>query len=188
MSNAPPARNDDAAAEQRLMALARHDPAQFAPLYERYFDRVYAYCRRRAATDQEAEDLCSLVFTRALKGLATYQGGLVAAWLFAIAHNVVVSHYRRQRPTVALDAVDLADETSAAALEDAERDDILADLVADLTDEQQQILSLTLDAGLTSGQVGALLGKSPVAVRVQLHRIIKGLRTRYLQVTQERAP
>jgi DNA-directed RNA polymerase specialized sigma24 family protein len=51
--------------EAQIMVIAQHNPALFAPLYERYVDRVYAYCRRRAANDQDAEDLCSMVFARA---------------------------------------------------------------------------------------------------------------------------
>lgn len=164
------------------MQKARHNPTAFAPLYERYFDRVYAYCWRRTSNAQEAEDLCSQIFTQALTGLPSYRGGLVAAWLFQIAHNVVVNHYRRRKPMAALDDFDFADEASADAFERAEagNERLLQDLIDDLPDEQRNLLSLTLDAGLTSKEIGAALGKSPVAVRVQVHRILKKLRERYL--------
>ncbi|MFN8374394.1 MAG: sigma factor [Anaerolineae bacterium] len=106
--------------EVRLMQQAQRNPALFAPLYERYVDRVYAYCRRRAASPQDAEDLCSMVFARALAGLHTYQGGHVAAWLFRIAHNVVVNHYRGRVPLVPLDDDFSADDLHFDAVERAE--------------------------------------------------------------------
>jgi len=51
------------------------DPAAFKPIYEEYFPRVYRYCLRRVGRPQEAEDLTSVTFTRALVGLASYRGG-----------------------------------------------------------------------------------------------------------------
>src|SRR5690349_22722029 len=88
------------------MQLAQHDRLLFAPIYEQYFDRVYAYCLRRTNSAQEAEDLCSQVFSRALGGLESYRGGVVAAWLFQIAHNSVIKHYRARRVVTALDEIE----------------------------------------------------------------------------------
>lgn len=172
--------------ESELMRRAMRDPSQFAPLYERYFDRVYAYCRRRTDSVQEAEDLCSQVFARALGGLAGYRGGNVAAWLFQIAHNTVVKYYRARKPVASLDDI-AADEDSSdfSTLEDEEIHSALTRLVAELPQEQREVLALTLDGGLTSQQVGAILGKSAVAVRVQLHRTIERLRQRLHLLSKE---
>jgi RNA polymerase sigma-70 factor (ECF subfamily) len=178
-----------AADEQRIMARARHDPASFAPLYHLYFPRVYAYCRRRTASAQEAEDLTSQVFTRALAGLEGYRGGAVAAWLFRIARNTVINHYRDRRPDVALDeaAPDLVDDgpSPPEVVMQAETLDRLRDLVAALPGAQQDLLALKLVGGLTSDAIGDVLGKSPGAVRVALHRIIARLRAAYAETAPE---
>lgn len=176
----------EAEIEARLMRLAQGDPALFAPLYERYVARIYAYCLRRCEGEDEAEDLCSQVFTKALTGLHTYRGGLVSAWLFQIAHNVVANHYRARRQVFPLDSLDPPDDSMAESIEQAEEGRILNALVAALPDDQRDLLSLALDGGLTSQEAGAVLGKSAGAVRVQLHRIVKQLRERYLKVTGER--
>jgi RNA polymerase sigma-70 factor (ECF subfamily) len=183
MSAAPP---NDADYEAELMQAAQIDPAQFAPLYERYFDRVYAYCLRRSANAQEAEDLCSQVFAKALTGLPSYRGGMVAAWLFRIAHNVVVNHYRGRTMTVTLDEAEPADDGLFDHAERADDRRILGALVADLPSEQRNLLALTVDAGLTSQAAGDILGKSAGAVRVQLHRLLRQLRERYVSMTGER--
>jgi RNA polymerase sigma-70 factor (ECF subfamily) len=185
--NPPSPAADTARDDAALMALAARDPAQFAPLYERYVSRVYAYCLRRAGSTQEAEDLCSQVFTQALTHLHTWRGGMVAAWLFQIAHNTVVNHYRGRRSLVALDDVDLWDEGMTDAFDLAEDARIVKTLVADLTDDQRHLLSLTLDAGLSSQEAGVVLGKSAGAVRVQLHRTIKHLRDRYERLVEGRS-
>ena len=80
--------------ERQFMEQARTELNAFSPLYEAYCQRIYAYCLRRTGQPEEAEDLTSLVFTRALTGLNGYRGGSVAAWLFQIAHNAVANHLR----------------------------------------------------------------------------------------------
>jgi len=171
--------SDDA----RIIHAARADLTQFAPLYERYFPRIYAYCLRRVEHRHAAEDLTSAIFTRALKGLHEYRDGSVAAWLFRIAHNVVANHYRGRRPQLSLEETDsdlAADHPSLIEniLQD-EQSRIIRGLVAALPDNQREMLSLKLDGGLTAEEIGAALGKSAGAVRVELHRIIKRLRARY---------
>lgn len=89
------AQDEEASAEATQMRAARIDLNHFAPIYERYAGRVYAYCLRRIGDSQEAEDLTSTIFARAMTGLKGYQGGSVAAWLFRIARHTVVNHHVR---------------------------------------------------------------------------------------------
>jgi RNA polymerase sigma-70 factor (ECF subfamily) len=175
------ARGDPPPDELALMRAARDNPARFAPLYTCYAPRVYAYCLRRTGSPQEAEDLTSQIFTRAIKGLHTYQGGYVAAWLFSIARTTVADHYRRGRdPSVPLETVeqDLTDE--AGALIDhvlhCEQRDRLRALVALLPPEDQELLALRIHGDLSAAQIGRMVGKTAGAVRTRLHRILKRLR------------
>lgn len=174
---------DDELTEQRLMRKAQADSAQFAPLYERYLPRIYAYCLRRTENHHEAEDLCSQVFIRVLKGIHTYNGGMVSAWLFRIAHNVVANHFRGKRKVIPLEMVRLTDVGQAHSFDDAEDQRILGELIRELPEAKQNLLALMLDGGLTSDEVGNVLGKSAGAIRVEFHRLVKQLRKRYLQVT-----
>ncbi len=172
--------------EIRIMRLARHDRLLFAPIYEQYFERVYAYCLRRTNSVQEAEDLCSLVFSQALGGLESYRGGMVAAWLFQIAHNTVIKHYRSRRVVTALDDIEeLEAESDLERVDDLELWRTLSGLVATLPDDQRELLALMLDAELSSQEVGEIVGKSAGAVRVQFHRLLKQLRERYAQISGE---
>ncbi len=183
----PPSRRpeDDAhtqAEDVRSLRAARDDLAQFAPVYERYVDRIYAYCRTRVGTP-DAEDVTSQVFMRALAGVDGFRGGSVAAWLFRIAHNGVVDHLRGQRTTVPLDALEwsLLDTASDVLDQIAHADDVrrVRRLIAELSDEQANLLALKLAGGLNAKEIAAAVGKTHVAVRVELHRIINRLRAAY---------
>lgn len=166
-----------------LMRKAQADPKAFATLYDRYFERVYAYCAHRVNHPQEAEDLCSQVFLNILKSLHTYQGGMVAAWIFTIARHVVAHHYRSEKPILSLDGLDFA--TPDATLDEAEEKRIVQELVSALPAEKRDLLHLMLDSGLSSAEIGGIVGKSAGAVRVEIHRIIQNLKHRYLRITGE---
>jgi len=173
--------------EVRLLELARNEPTAFAPLYERYFPRIYAYCLRRVGSNEEAEDLTSLVFTRALTSIGSYRGGSVVAWLFRIAHNAVANHLRDRRPQLPLDTAShpvSGEDLSAGIVRDEEQEH-LARLLTALPDDQREILVLRLGGELTAREIGAVIGKREGAVRVALHRIVRGLRAAYHQANEE---
>ena len=166
-----------------IMQQARHNPRAFAPLYERYAERIYAYCLRRVSNQADAEDLTSLIFTRAISHLQDYRGGSVGAWLFRIASNTVKNYYRSTRSTVSLDDNDfpLTDHgpSPMEQMLQTEREETLNRAVEHLTEEQRNLLALKIAGGLTSQDIGEVVGKSPGAVRVEIHRILKQLRTLY---------
>lgn len=176
----------DPADDVQIMQAAKSDSTQFALIYERYFHRIYMYCLRQVGNAEEAEDLSSLVFVYAFRGLKNYRGGSVTAWLFRIAYGTVMNYLRSTRyhevaygdqtPEVPADTPEPLEEIMRT-----ETRTTIQSLVNSLTDEEQELLALKIDAGLTSQEIGDLLGKSPGAVRTQLHRIIKRLRDLYHQ-------
>lgn len=167
---------------------ASSGPPDFELLYERYAERIYRYYLRRTGQTQEAEDLTSLVFTRAWASLATYRGGSEAAWLFKIAHNALINYNRARRSLVSLEALVAAGRKDFLAGPDEEVLDRLlrqedqaelAALVAALPAAQRELLALSVAGGLTAREVGEVLGKSEAAVWTAFHRIVRRLRTNY---------
>lgn len=170
-----------------LMKVAAGDLTQFALIYERYFDRIFAYCLRRVASAAEAraeaEDLASLVFARAMAGAAEYRGGSVTAWLFRIAHNTVMNHYRKRRTQIPLDDEFplTSDDDPLDTLVDQEEAAAVLKLIRKLPDHQQDMLWLRVIGGLNAAEIAAVIGKNHGAVRTELHRILTKLRARYAQ-------
>jgi RNA polymerase sigma-70 factor (ECF subfamily) len=195
-SGVPVTLGEDGADEARLLREAQARPEAFAPLYARYFPRVYAYCLRRVGGPEDAEDLTSAVFSRALTGLGGYRGGSVPAWLFTIAHNAVANHLRGRRPHLSLETTMLTGPDAATArgedtverLVRAEEHARLARLIAELPEEQREILSLKVAGRLTAKEIGAVLGKREGAVRVALFRIVQRLRAANARAEAEGSP
>lgn len=163
---------------------ARANPAAFEPLYAEYFPRIYRYCLRRVSCPQEAEDLTSLVFTRALANLSNYRGGSFVAWLFRIAHNAVANHLRSRHHTIPLeDAAEISEsgDEMLGRLIDAEERQRLARLIAALPDESRELLALRIAGGLSAKEIGQVVGKSETAVRMAISRIVRQLRVAWEQ-------
>jgi RNA polymerase sigma-70 factor (ECF subfamily) len=166
-----------------LVEAALRDSGSFLALYQRYFPKVQRYVRIRVADRAECEDITSEVFIAALAGLPYYRGtGSFAAWLFRIAQNAVRSHHRGDR-TAQLDEATLTaipGEDPGPPEEALRRERLLQlrALVSGLRPEQQNLLALRYGAELESTEIGEVLGKSAVAVRVALHRTVAELRRR----------
>jgi RNA polymerase sigma-70 factor (ECF subfamily) len=168
-----------------LVAAARSDPARFAALYDRYFDRVHGYVRVRIGDRAVSEDVTSEVFCSALAKLDGFRGrGPFAAWLFRIARNAVRDELRRQ-PRSAVDPEAAANavaapgpgpEEVALAHERALR---LRAAIAELGRGEQHLLALRYGAGLSHEELARVLGIKPGAARVRVHRALEELRRRY---------
>ncbi len=117
--------------EADLLRGARQDPARFGEIYELYVKRVYRYLYSRAGNAQEAEDLTAQTFLAALESLDRFkEDGCFAAWLFGIARNKVVDHYRRRDKAILLneDEPGEAGEDALAAIIRSERAKVPVDL------------------------------------------------------------
>jgi len=154
-----------------------------AELYETHYERVARYIAVRIGSISEAEDLASEVFVRALKSIDGYKetGAPLEAWVFRIAHNLVVDHLRRKsrRPaSVPLDETfPLASiENLTGGLEHQQEIQQLHQAMAQLSDAQRQVLALRFGAEMTSEQVAQVMRKRPGAVREMQSAAIKKLR------------
>jgi RNA polymerase sigma-70 factor (ECF subfamily) len=169
--------------ERELAVLAKSDRTAFGILYDRYVQRIYGYCYRRLQTAEEAEDVTSLVFTRALTAMPRYRpdGPPFAAWLFAIAHNAVIDELRTKKSRPANDPLpyeppwetnEPGPETSVLVNEQTRE---LQAVLRQLPPEQARLIELRL-AGLNDKEIAFVLGKSYGAVRVAQFRALGRLR------------
>ena len=166
--------------DHALAIRSRENRELFGVLYDRYVDRIYGYCYRRLQSHAAAEDATSQTFLKALTAIRSYREDATSfrAWLFRIAHNVIVDMWRAHRPMLGLDnAFDVAASGTSPedqALESESSRELYA-LVSQLPEEQIEIVHLRL-AGMTDREIADVLGKSHGAIRIAQHRAIKRLK------------
>src|SRR5436853_7934600 len=83
--------------ERQLIEAAQKDPRRFGELYERNFERVYAFVARRVRDRHEAEDVTAEVFQHALANLSKFEwrGVPFSVWLFPIAANAIAGRWEK---------------------------------------------------------------------------------------------
>jgi RNA polymerase sigma-70 factor (ECF subfamily) len=144
--------------------------AQLAGLYEDYYDKIARYVYVRIGNRSEAEDIAGEVFLKALKSLNSYQerGIPMQAWLFRIAHNIVVDYLRKtaKNKTVSVEETEIRDKTDHVA--ETERNmeiERVKKALKLLTPDQREVIRLRFFGELSSREVACLLKKSDGAVR-----------------------
>ena len=161
--------------ERLLIEAAKADPQRFAELYERNFDRVYAFAARRTSSRGEAEDLTAEVFHHALANLGRFEwrGIPFAAWLLQIARNSLADRWQRTARERGEPAPD-PDEIASNA--DADRRAVLADLVRRLPHDQQQVVVARFVEHRSIREIAQALGRSEGAVKQLQYRALEALR------------
>lgn len=159
----------------------KRSEAILADLYEEYYDKIAHYAYVRIGDKAEAEDIAGEVFLRALESLKSYKerGIPMQAWLFRIAHNLVVDYYRKtaKRKTVPIDTVQVeADDDPVAMAERNIEFERVNRAMEQLTQEQRDVLGLRFLGGLTSKEAGQILNKRDGTVREMQRAAIEKLR------------
>jgi len=150
-------------------------------LYEEYYDKIARYVYVHIGNKEEAEDITGEVFLKALKSLKSYreQGVPMQGWLFRIAHNLTVDYLRKmnKRRTVPIDSVVLqGNDNPANTAEKNIEFERVTEAMKQLTTEQREVINLRFFGGLTSKEVGGVLGKNDGAVREMQRAAIEKLR------------
>lgn len=153
----------------------------FDAIYTNNVDAVYRYLYRRTLHKEIAEDLTSTAFLKAMESIRSFDPskGKLRAWLYRIARNVLIDHYRSSRPTADIESVwDLpGDEVAGLAAERNIDAALLHKALATLTPDQREIVLLRVWEGLSHKEIADLTGKTEANSKVLFSRAVAGLRT-----------
>lgn len=152
-------------------------------LYDSYAPLVLGYLRSRRAP--EPEDLTGEVFLKVVRSLDTFSGDEpdFRSWLLTVAHHAMIDAFRRQGRGPAEDPTphdELAraappDDGEHRAVEELTTEEILG-LLDCLTDAQREVLALRLLSGMSTREIGEIVGRSRGAVKQLQRRAIARLR------------
>ncbi len=155
--------------------------ATIGSLYEQYYGRIVRYIFVRINDQSEAENLGGEVFLRALQSLDSYRGRTeqMRGWLFKIARNLVVDYLRKRskRRDISINEMRIPDRLNIEeAVETKLEVERLSITLKQLTPAQREVIGLRFFAGLSSAEVGKILGKSSGAVREMQRAAVEALR------------
>ena len=169
---------------KRLVALAQGgDRDAFEELYRLHFDRIYGYLQLSVGNRHDAEDLTNQTFIRMLESIDRFVWRQVpfSAWLFRIAHNLLIDHFRVSKRTTPEEEPERPDLVEASAEDEAMNalgQESMLKLIGGLSADQQQVLTLKFGFDFANAEIAAILGKSEGAVKALQHRAICTLEQR----------
>ena len=156
----------------------------FTELYEEFLPKVFRYIRYRVNSEQVTEDLTSVVFEKALTNFEKYsrEKASFSTWIFSIARNVVIDHYRTQarHPALSLEKAEIDVSSNEPlpgdTLEKMEEREKLRACVSRLQAEEQEIIALKFGSDMNNRQIARTMGLSESNVGTKLYRAVRKLR------------
>jgi RNA polymerase sigma-70 factor (ECF subfamily) len=165
-----------------LVEMAQNgDTDAFAKIYDELVKPVYRYIYYRVAEDI-AEDLTEEAFFKVWQNLSKYKKGKFpfSSWVFRIAHNLVIDHYRKNHQTEEIDEglADTETNNNPDHQTNVKLTNVrLRKVIRRLPDNYQQVVVLKYINELDNKEIAESIGKSEAAVRIIQFRALEKLRT-----------
>jgi RNA polymerase sigma-70 factor, ECF subfamily len=150
-------------------------------LYLIHFDRIYSYLHMSVGNRHDAEDLTTQTFVKMLESIGKFRwrSAPFSAWLFRIAHNLAMDHFRANRrwqPEEDVPEPDPGEQSAAEqeALESIGRQSML-EMIERLSHEQKQVLTLKFVFNFSNAEAATILDKTEGAIKSLQHRALASL-------------
>lgn len=153
---------------------------EFTKLFHEYADAVYRFAYWRVGSEEQAQDITSIVFTKAWEKREGFDNKHPKAWLFTIARNTIIDGYRKKSESLLDEDFDLAveDDTAERLDKDSEKQ-VLMRALSSLSEELREIVHLRFIERASVQETAERTGKSESNVRVMQFRALQKLRVWY---------
>lgn len=165
-------------------SIQKGEVEKFANLYELYVQKIYSFIFYKLMDKETAEDLTSDTFMKALNRIKNYdaQKSAFNTWLFNIARNTVIDHFRIHK-----NHKDINDVWELSSLENIEKNldltlkhETLHQNLKKLSAKNREILMMRFWQDLSFREIAEILGKSEGSVKMQTSRAVKQLKKEFL--------
>jgi RNA polymerase sigma-70 factor (ECF subfamily) len=161
--------------QEAIAQIAAGNTEAFGVVYDLYIEKIYKFVYYRTHHKQTAEDLTSVVFTKAFNKFSSFdKRANFATWLFRVARNTVIDHYRTKKSVSDIEeAFDLSDSTNISR--DYEHKEKMAQAkkyLAQLPEEQRDLVIMRLWDGLSYAEIAEITGKTEANLRVNFSRTL----------------
>src|SRR5919198_299401 len=178
---AKPAREQQKRVRALVDRAQRGDRDALEELYLIHFDRIYSYLHMSVGNRHDAEDLTTQTFLKMLEAIGRFRwrAAPFSAWLFRIAHNLAMDHFRAAKRTQPEEEVPEPPDSEEASAEEEAMHAIgrqsMLELIENLSREQQQVLTLKFVFNFPNAEVATILGKTEGAIKSLQHRALVSL-------------
>ncbi|MBU2915817.1 MULTISPECIES: RNA polymerase sigma factor [Reichenbachiella] len=176
--------------EADIIQRAKADIKHFEPLYNRYYESIFRFVYRRTDEESAAADVTSRVFMNAMQALPKYQVREVGfgAWLYKIATNETNKYFRetKKRQHLSLEDEKVNLVMSCEQIEDQEeKQTVLMQLIAELSDDEIQILELKFFESKNFKEIAFILDKKESGIKMRLYRSLEKLKEKFDSLKKE---
>ena len=167
--------------EKELIAASKKDPQSFRPVYEYYYPRILNFIYHRTNEINDAADIASIVFYKALINLEKYRdrGLPFGAWLFKIAYNELMQYFRKSKKTRYVILDDMLIDQLAEEIQTDNRKELLnaaIGAIQELKISELEIIDLKYFQQKPNKDIAFILGISEGNFKVKTHRIVEKLK------------
>jgi RNA polymerase sigma-70 factor (ECF subfamily) len=170
--------------EKKLLESAiQGEASAFGLLYDKYQPSIFRFIFLKVSQREEAEDLTHQVFLSAWQNIEAFQdqGLPLSSWLYKIARNKVIDHYRTRKPVISLDntpdeKLAIATESSLREIENRMEIEGVYKALKQLPTDYQEIIVMRFVEGLSPKEVSEITGRNHGAVRVLQFRALRQLK------------
>ncbi|MCJ7625866.1 MAG: sigma-70 family RNA polymerase sigma factor [Anaerolineaceae bacterium] len=180
--------SQESSESELLQRAARGDKDAFGQLYEMYLDEIYRYIFYRVADHIEAEDLTEITFIKAWKALPGQKQNReirnFRAWVYRIAHNLVVDRHREKRETIPIEQVTISTSTDMDPEEIIQQNELrtqISKFIFQLEDTMRQVIVHRFINQLSHAETAQIMGLKDNHVRILQYRALKKLRVLMLK-------
>ena len=164
--------------ETNLIKAAKRDPRAFGELYKLYVNQIFRYLYSRIGNLEEAEDATSKTFLAAFEAFDKFrQDGHFASWLFAIARNKAMDHFRQRDNSSSVDEIKeipLEIDPLAGVIQ-SEQTTALSRLIQALPEGDRELLRLRFLAEMSFPEIARILHRNEDAVKKMTYRLLARL-------------
>jgi RNA polymerase sigma-70 factor (ECF subfamily) len=166
--------------EKLIIDAISGEASAFGLLYDKYQPQIYRFIYLKVSHREEAEDLAHQVFFKAWQNIGNYQikGLPFTSWLYRIARNEVIDHYRTRKPNLNIEIIEepAGNDPVEQGIDNAIKIEAIRKAILQLNQEQQDVIIMRFVEELSFGEIAKAMDKSHGAVRILQHRAIKNLR------------
>ncbi|MFC1613647.1 RNA polymerase sigma factor [Patescibacteria group bacterium] len=156
------------------------DLTKFSSIYDRYIKKIYNFIYYKTLHKETAEDIASNTFFKALQNIKKFDSdkGSFSSWLYRIARNTVIDHYRSKKNDIDIEDVWglSSDDDIASDIEIKENLDKVKEYLEKFKPLQREIIIMRLWDGLSYQEISEITDTSVGSCKMTFSRAIKKLR------------